>query len=90
MRSNSTPTITNAFRFLLWAESLHRQPTVLDIVTRWDCSRATAYRYRNAWLDALGLLPEPSQPGTVPPSSMCTGPNKTRCIGRGVSRGTHS
>lgn len=43
-----------AMRVCMWALSMHTLPTVSQIRTRWDVSRATAYRWRTALADALG------------------------------------
>lgn len=50
-----------AIRFHVWAMSMHRFPTCADIVKRWGCSRATAYRYRNALANAYGVIPPPQE-----------------------------
>lgn len=34
-------------RWLAWARG--RDVTIAEIQARWDCHRATAYRYRAAW-----------------------------------------
>jgi hypothetical protein len=42
-------------RFALWAMQLRRCPTTFDIETVFQCSRATAYRWRRAWIVARGV-----------------------------------
>lgn len=54
MRANAARAISEAFRFVVWAQSLRRQPTIEEIMAHWECSRASAYRYRNAVMDAMG------------------------------------
>ena len=58
---SAAASLEGAFRFVLWAQGLHRQPTIADIANHWGCSRATAYRYRQALADAMGehVLPTP-------------------------------
>ena len=46
-------TIAGAIRFVLWAQALGHTPTLDEIRERWSCSRASAYRYRNALTDGL-------------------------------------
>lgn len=47
----------NAIAFVRWADSFHRPITVDDIRSRWDVSRATAYR----WLAAYNGAPTRQQ-----------------------------
>ena len=54
MKANTARAISEAFRFVVWAQGLKRQPTIEEIMAHWDCSRASAYRYRNAIMDAMG------------------------------------
>lgn len=50
-----------AMEFLIWAQSLHRFPSVKCIADRWGCSRASAYRYRHQLADALKVKEPPNQ-----------------------------
>lgn len=42
-------------RFALWASSLHSPPNAKRIQLHFGMSRATAYRWRQAWFDVMGL-----------------------------------
>jgi hypothetical protein len=55
VKQKGTAFLENAFRFVLWAQQFHVLPSIAQIVSRWECSRATAYRYRSALADARGL-----------------------------------
>lgn len=62
-RAHGQRRIADCMRVVLWAQRLRRFPSPRDIVDRWDCSYATAYRYRNALADAMGILVPPSPAG---------------------------
>jgi|GEM_PF-2330653 len=50
-------------RFSLWAQTKRAVPDPEAIAARFAVSRATAYRWRNAWCDANGLpIPETREP----------------------------
>lgn len=57
------PKMPNAARFVCWAFTLRAFPTVQDIMARWDCSRATAYRWRASLADGFGLVLPPNPAG---------------------------
>lgn len=65
-RVYSQMTLGHAARVISWAFSLREFPfpTVQDIMTRWDCSRASAYRWRAALADGFGLELTPNPAGT--------------------------
>lgn len=51
------------FRFAMWARTLRDLPKPECIAERFSVSRATAYRWRNAWCDANGLpIPADREP----------------------------
>lgn len=52
---NGCSSFEAAIRFHLWAASLREFPTPKQIVDRFGCSRAQAYRYREALGRAYGL-----------------------------------
>lgn len=57
-----------AMRFAIWAEQLRTPPRVEDVMTRFDVSRATAYRLIGCWLDAKGR-PRSDRPMHSPEAS---------------------
>lgn len=55
------------FRFWNWCADLGRIPLAEEIVSVFNTTPATAYRWRNAWCDANSLpLPKKRPPGTRP------------------------
>jgi transposase-like protein len=44
-------------RFAMWCHSLGDIPSADRIRVHWRMSRATAYRWRRAWCDAIGIDP---------------------------------
>jgi len=46
--------IEQAIRFVLWAQQLLREPTIEQIRSQFDISRAAAFRWRAAWRAAQG------------------------------------
>jgi hypothetical protein len=66
--TQSAGSLENAFRFVMWAQQLHYMPSIVQIVDRWGCSRATAYRYRASLAAARGDLPSATPRGTGVPS----------------------
>jgi hypothetical protein len=56
-----------AIEFVTWAQSLHGFPTTKQICDRWGIGRASAYRYRQSYADAM-KIPMPRNPahGLVP------------------------
>lgn len=44
-------------RFALWCHGLSAVPSADRIRVHWRMSRATAYRWRRAWCDAIGIEP---------------------------------
>lgn len=67
MSIRGTKHLEGAFRFVLWAQALHRLPSVAEICAHWGCSRATAYRYRTALADARGEFVPKHAPGETLP-----------------------
>lgn len=57
-RLDNYTTTVQAMRFALWAGQLHAAPTIEQIRHRFDCSRATAYRWRAVYLAVIGSLGE--------------------------------
>lgn len=63
-----------AFRFLLWMQGHREVPTWKQIRDHWGVCKATAYRWRNAYLDATGTTsPIPARD----PCPAATGTNTT-------------
>ncbi len=81
--------LENAFRFVLWAQELRTLPTAQQIVDRWECSRATAYRYRAALADARCELAPVMQTGGGVPNNYKSPKGHTRryhlCVDREVA-----
>lgn len=53
---------SEAFRFLLWAQghaNEGRNLTAYEVMDRWECSRATAYRLLGHYFDAKSFPPRP-------------------------------
>lgn len=48
-------TLERAVRFAFWADSLRRLPTAEQVMTRFEVSRATAYRLIRVYQDAKGV-----------------------------------
>lgn len=60
-----------AIRFALWCNGLAGVPTADRIRVKWGMSRATAYRWRRAWCDAIGIdPPPPPRPVKVNPADI--------------------
>ncbi|MEF3081892.1 hypothetical protein V3391_06655 [Luteimonas sp. SMYT11W] len=60
-----TMTLAHAARVVSWAMTLRQFPAVQDFMQRWECSLATAYRWRTALADGFGVEPPPNPPGTA-------------------------
>lgn len=43
-----------ALRFTQWAQDFHPYPSPAQVITRWQVSRPTAYRWLQAWKAAKG------------------------------------
>lgn len=48
-----TSSLQGAVEFWLWTQSLHMEPTREAIQAHYGCSRATAYRYLNAYRNVV-------------------------------------
>ena len=62
--TGQTMTREHAVRLVGWASTLHEFPSVQAICARWECSRASAYRWRAALADGFGIAAPPNPPGT--------------------------
>ncbi|MFK3647932.1 hypothetical protein ACI2IY_05770 [Lysobacter enzymogenes] len=58
-KGNDMGTVELAIRFCAWSHELRRFPTPQQICTRFQVSRATAYRWRRFLADAYGIDPPP-------------------------------
>ena len=53
-RGHAASGLETAIRMCMWVLPMRGLPTVDQIRTQWGVSRATAYRWRRAFADALG------------------------------------
>ena len=61
---DDTNHLEQVLRFAWWAHQLARFPSVAQVMTRFDVSRATAYRWRNALAAAHGIETPPDEDET--------------------------
>lgn len=67
-RATKTSPIEKAVMFCIWAHGLRRFPCAADIATRFEVSRATAYRLRELLARGYGIEPptDTSEDDSVP------------------------
>ena len=82
LEANHCATYTElVFRFAMWARTLRVVPEPERIAERFSVSRATAYRWRNAWCDANGLpIPEDREPIKDRFPQRSTSPNRRQPV----------